>query len=49
VPVTVDAHVQLCLIWSMGEKANLKHEIEVELESHELAAVRRLRYTSTTS
>ena len=27
----------------MGAKANVKHEIEVELESHELAAVRRLR------
>src|SRR6266545_8075611 len=28
----------------MGTKVNVDHEIEVELESHELAAVRRLRY-----
>lgn len=28
----------------MGAKTNVRHEIEVELESHELAAVRRLRY-----
>ncbi len=28
----------------MGTKTNVAHEIEVELESHELAAVRRLRY-----
>ncbi len=27
----------------MGPKANVEHEVEVELESHELAAVRRLR------
>src|SRR6266498_3677228 len=28
----------------MGTKVNVDHEIEVELESHELTAVRRLRY-----
>lgn len=28
----------------MGAKRNGTHEIEVELESHELSAVRRLRY-----
>ncbi|MBN2197373.1 MAG: hypothetical protein JW751_31515 [Polyangiaceae bacterium] len=28
----------------MAAASNAKHEIEVELESHELAAVRRIRY-----
>lgn len=28
----------------MSAKSNVSHEIEVELESHELAAVRRLRF-----
>lgn len=38
---TLDAHVDFCLIRSMGAKSNV---IEVELQSHELAAVCRLRY-----
>jgi hypothetical protein len=28
----------------MGAKTNVKHEITIELESHQLAAVRHLRY-----
>lgn len=28
----------------MGKKANVAYEIDVELQAHELAAVRRLRY-----
>ena len=28
----------------MGVKTNVRHEIEVELESHELTAIRRVRY-----
>jgi hypothetical protein len=33
-----------CLIRSVGAKTKVRHEIEVELESHELSAVRGLRY-----
>jgi len=43
-PPTLDAHVGFCMIRSMGAKSKAGHVIEVELELHELTAVRRLRY-----
>lgn len=40
----IDAHLALWSINTMSTKANTNRKIRVELESHELDAVRRIRY-----